>query len=148
MNILNLKSNTVSFSKYHWQKLVKQRTHEKNKSDLLSLLKSYKKLDVEKFTKEEYGLKSYLKTMTISQSRTFFSARSMMLSSVQWNFKNDPVFAANEYMCECGDLDTQANLLTCRLYEHLRDGLDLAGSDTDLVKYYQLVINERQKEDT
>ena len=108
----------------------------------------YKKLERYTFEMEEYSQKSYLKTMTISQSRTFFSARSMMLTSVQWNFKSDPVFTANEYKCECGDLDTQANLLTCRLYEHLREGLDLAGSDTDLVKYYQLVISERQKEDT
>ena len=124
---------------------MKHQIHIKNKSDLISLLNSYKKLDVDKFTNEEYGVKSYLKTMNISQSRTFFSSRSMMLSTIQWNFKNDPLFAADEFLCECGDLDTQANLLTCRLYEHLRDGLDLAGSDTDLVKYYQLVINERQK---
>ena len=148
MSKLDITLDPGMTSKNHWRKLILHKIHQKNKSDLLSLLESYKKLDRNKFEKEEYGQKSYLKTMTISQSRTFFSARSMMLTSVQWNFKSDPAFAANEYKCECGDLDTQANLLTCRLYEHLREGLDLAGSDTDLVKYYQLVISERQKEDT
>ena len=90
----------------------------KNKSDLLFLFDSYKKkLKGNKFEKEEYGQKSYLKTTT--QSRTFFSCRSIMLTFVRLNFKtSDPVFAANEYKWEsqCRDLDTQANLLTCRLY--------------------------------
>ena len=148
MNSLDITVDPGSFSKYTWRKLILRKIHSKNKSELLSLLDSYKKLDRNKFENEEYGQKSYLKTMTTTQSRTFFSSRSMMLTSVQWNFKSKPVFAANEYKCECGDLDTQANLLTCRLYKHLREGLDLVGSDTDLVKYYQLVISERQTEDT
>ena len=53
---------------------------------------------------------------------------------------------SNEYKCECGDFDTEA--LTCRLYKNLREGPDLVGPDIDFVKYYKLVISERQKEDT
>ena len=70
----------------------------------------------------------------------------MMLSTVQANFKSDPVFAANNYRCECGDEDNQDNLLTCPLYEHLRKGLDIVKSDIDLVTYFQLVLKQRLEE--
>ena len=84
--------------------------------------------------------------MTLSQSRTFFSARSSMLTTVQANFKNNPEFKVNGYKCKCGEEDNQKNLLNCPLYENLREGLDLINSDIDVVTYFQLVIEERQKE--
>ena len=49
--------------------------NEKNKCDLLSLLSTYKKMEVEKLSKETYGIKSYLKSMNLDEARTFFSAR-------------------------------------------------------------------------
>ena len=110
-------------------------------------MKLYKKLDVEKLCTEEYGEKSYLSSMRVSEARTFFSARSSMLSTVQFNFKNNNEYKANEYKCKCGDLDTQTNLLTCRLYSHLREDLDISHSDTDLVRYYQRVIRVRLEEE-
>ena len=106
-----------------------------------------KKLDAGKMSSEEYGAKDYLSSMRVSEARTFFAARSSMLSTVQYNFKNNKAYKAKEYKCKCGDLDTQTNLLTCRLYSHLREDLDLSHSDTDLVKYYQRVINERLQEE-
>ena len=127
--------------------MIDERIQQKNYQDLSSMLESYKKLDKDKFMSEEYGRKPYLKTMNISAARTMFSARSMMLTSVKWNFKSNPKYAADEYKCECGEhVDTQDNLLTCNLYQDLREGLDITNSDSDLVKYYQLVIRERQKE--
>ena len=83
--------------------------------------------------------------MNIFAARTLFSARSMMLSSVKWNFKSNPKYAAEEYKCEWGNVDMQDNLLTWFLYKNLREGLDLINSDSDLVIYYQLVFEERQK---
>ena len=85
--------------------------------------------------------------MKLSGSHTFFSARAKMLSTFQCNFKGNPEFAANDYMCVCKEhRDDQESVLTCHLYEHLREGLDLLNSDHHLVKYYQLVIEERNKE--
>ena len=126
---------------------VSSAVHAKNKWDLLLLLDSYKKLDKEKLKEEEYGQKKYLKSMNITNVRTLFSARASMLITIKANFKGDPRYAATDYMCECGEhQDTQSNLLTCRLYERQREGLDLYNSDAHLVKYYQLVIKERQKD--
>ena len=147
MKILGIPDDPTVFSKATWKKKILEAVHLKNKRDLLTLLESYKKLDSDKIREEEYGQKTYLKSMNISSARTLFSARASMLSTVKANFKNDARYAAVDYMCECGDhVDTQSDLLTCALYEKHREGLDLLNSDDHLVKYYQLVIQERLKE--
>ena len=68
-----------------------------------------------------------------------------MLSSVQMNFKNNPEFKANDYRCGCGDYDHQDHLTTCLQYTHLQEGLDME-TENGLVRFYQLVIREREKE--
>ena len=68
-----------------------------------------------------------------------------MLSTVKYNFKASYVNTEDGLKCGCGEEDRQAHLLTCPLYEHLRQDLDLENSDKDLVSFYQLVIKERQK---
>ena len=86
--------------------------------------------------------------MTVVGGRVFFSARSSMLSSVQSNFKGNPEFRANGYLCQCKEhLDTQNDLLKCKLYENLKNGLDPYNSDIDLVKFFMLVIEQRRKEE-
>ena len=111
------------------------------------MLVKYKKLDSEKFSIEKYGSKAYLSSMKLSESRTFYSARAMVLRTIKYNFKGNPEYAAADYMCECNEhRDDQESLLTCTLYEHLREGLDVVNSDHDLVKYYMLVIEDRSKE--
>ena len=70
-----------------------------------------------------------------------------MLKSVQMNFKRKKEYADNMYKCTCGEDDHQSHLVTCSSYTHLRDGLDLEGSDHDLVKYFQKVIREREAEE-
>ena len=83
-------SDPSSFSKYQWGKMIRYHIHAKNKSDILTKIQSYKKLEYESVRNEEYGMKSYLKSMSLSESRTFFSARSRMLKTVQMNYKHNP----------------------------------------------------------
>ena len=112
------------------------------------MLNNYRKLDTEKFSQEEYGAKSYLSSMILKESRTFFSARARVLQTIKWNFKGNAEYAAVDYVCECEEhCDDPEGLLSCRLYESHREGLDLANSNFDLVKYYQLIIEERTKEE-
>ena len=107
-------------------------------------MQTYKKLDVEKLTDKGYGIKPYLAEMTVPRARTFFAARSSMLSTVKLNFKNKKEYAEKDYLCECGEHpDSQAALLTCRIYAHLKEGLNIFGSDNDLVTYYLRVIKDR-----
>ena len=68
-----------------------------------------------------------------------------MLRTVQMNFKRKASFAANLYKCTCMEDDHQEHLISCPSYAPLREGLDLERSDTDLVRYYQLVISDREQ---
>ena len=86
--------------------------------------------------------------MTVTQGRVFFSSRSSMLSTVKSNIKGDPEFRTYGYLCQCKEhLDTQNDLLKCKLYENLKNGLDPYNSDIDLVKFFMLVIKQRRKEE-
>ena len=81
--------------------------------------------------------------MNIPDARMFFKLCSHMVHTVQMNYKRKAEFIANEYKCICGEDDHQSHLTSCPSYQHLRQGLDLEGSDADLVRFYQLVIRER-----
>ena len=146
MNDLEIDSDPSVFTKNQWKKYVKNKIDEKNKSDLLELIKPYKKLDHDQLMNEEYGQKSYLKTMNLSQARTCFAARAQTLRTVQMNFKNKAEYANNLWKCICGEDDHQSHLSYFESYAHLREGLDLERSDRDLVIYYQHVIREIEQE--
>ena len=70
---LNINRDSMSLSKYKFKKLVKSRIHEQNRIQLLEQAKSYKKLSYEQLAAEQYGLKSYIKTMTVHQARVYFA---------------------------------------------------------------------------
>ena len=145
---LDIHIDPASVTKKEWKKVITSKIHQKNKDSLLLQIQSSRKLDIETISSEDYEEKSYLRNMRISQGRTFFSSRSSCLSTVQWNFKNNPKYRSNGYLCRCKEhIDTQSSLLNCRLYDHLKDGLDPSNSDIDLVRFFQLVIQERLKEE-
>ena len=147
---MNIFSGPEYFTKRGWAKLIKERIHSKNKDQLLNEMKNYKKIDYEKMKEEGYGEKPYLYNMTVSEARTFFAYRCSMLRTIKMNFKNKKEFRDTDggFLCECGEhLDSQSALLSCKLYTHLREGLQIHSSDKDLVKYVQLVIKERHEKE-
>ena len=145
---LQIHRNPSSYSKSEWKRLISTRIHERNKDSLLQQIMSSRKLDQEKLSTETYEEKSYLRDMSIKDGRTFFSSRSSMLSTIQWNFKGQPEFCTNGHLCVCKEhLDTQTDLLKCKLYEKQKEGLDPLNSDIELVKFFQRVLEERKKED-
>ena len=64
-------------------------------------MEGYKKLDVNKFIAENYGVKKYVKEMNVVNARTLFASRAHMLRTVQFNFKNKPEYIANSHKCIC-----------------------------------------------
>ena len=139
---LSISCDPSSMTKQHFKRMIKSSVHARNKEHLLEESKTYKKLDYQKLVSEEYGLKPYIRNMSVSQARVYFSSRALMLPTVQHNFKHKPEYVANQWRCVCGQPDQQAHLQTCRSYLHLQQGLDME-QDTDLVRFYQLVIKER-----
>ena len=142
---LDIEEDPSTFSKRLWKKYIYSKIHSKNKSDILTQVQSYKKLNYNKLVSENYGIQPYMKTMTVNMARTFFASRAMMLSTVQMNFKNIPEYKANDYRCGCGEYDHQDHLTSCLQYTHLQEGLDME-TENGLVRFYQLVIRERENE--
>ena len=114
--------------------------------ELREKFKSYKKIEYSQIADDEYGEHSYLTEMNISMGRTFLASRAGMLRTVQMNFKRREDYAANRYKCICGEDDYTSHLISCPSYLHLQDGLDVRGSDHHLVKFYMLVIRERERQ--
>ena len=140
---LNITANPQSYSKGCWKSLIKSRIYSLNRSQLLTKIESYRKLDYDKLSREEYEVKPYLRDMNLRDARTLFSARSRMLP-LQANYKGVPEYRENNYLCECKEHeDSQAKVVSCQLYVHLKEGLDLS-TDIGLVKYFQRVIHERE----
>ena len=147
LSTMGIQHEPSLYTKVQWKRMIYSKVHEKNKDDILTQIKSYKKLVHEKILCEEYGEKSYLKTMNVKNARTFFAYRAQTLSTAQMNFKHKPEYVLNKWKCSCGEDDYQSHLPHCLSYEHLREGLNLEDSDHDLVLFFQRVIRERERED-
>ena len=93
-------------------------------------------------------MKPYLENMNILDTRMFFfKLRSHMVHTVQMNFKRKEEYVPKEQKCISGEDDHQSHLTSSPSYQHLRQDLDLEGSDSDLVRFYQLVIREREEQE-
>ena len=132
-------------SPWRWKKFFKKKIHEKNRSDLINQMKSYKKLDHYQLSEECYEVKKYIKNMPIDKARMNMSIRAQMCRTVQKNFSNDKAYAANLWTCiHCPAVDSMAHLKWCEGYTHLREGLDL-DTDLDMVTYFQAIIKTREE---
>ena len=143
---LNIHADPSTFTKGQWKKIIRKKIQDRNKQLLLQQIREYKKLDYEEIVNEDYGLHDYLKTMTVTQARVYFSVRTQMLPTVQCNFRNKPEYIANQHKCLCGEEDVQSHLHYCVLYSHCREGLNMA-KPADLVTFFQRVIGEREREE-
>ena len=65
-----------------------------------------------------------------------------MTPTVKMNFKNDPTFKRQLWVCDATEKDTQLHVMSCTAYEDLRSHLDL-DNENDLVIYFSLVIKRR-----
>ena len=131
------------FSKGQWRTMVKRATRKMNEEEILNKMKKYKKLDYEKYAKESFEVKHYLKVLNIPDSRMKFAIRSKMTQTVQMNYKSEKKYIINRWRCmSCDELDTQEHLLSCEGYKHLRAGKDLE-RDKDLVLYFRSIVKQR-----
>ena len=108
--------------------------------NILKEIKSYKKIDYNTLSREDFETKSYITEMLPSDARLRFKIASQMVPNIKMNFKNDPKFKSELYKCDlCQELDTQEHLRVCKGYSHLRDGKDLM-NDLDLVTFFKEVL--------
>ena len=111
---------------------------------------------------ESFKLKSYFKELTINKSRLQFKLNSKMTPKIASNFHRDPKYREIDYLCvgcsvgtggredSSGELnrniDTEDHVTRCLGYADLRQNLDL-DSQSDLLTYFQLVIDRRIQEE-
>ena len=141
-------STLTNSSKTTWKKIVKSKIIEKNRQDLLSRIKKYKKLNYNEMKDEPFEVKDYLTSMTLTDARTMFSLKSKMTKTVKYHFRNDKGYAARMWSCDtCQRVDSINHIKVCPSYDHLRYEKDLK-DDKDLVHYFQQVLAMRNnKED-
>ena len=75
--------DALKCSKLQWKKLVDKKIKEKNKDDLLDMIKEkdYKKLDLEQLKTEVFCRKEYMTKLSLQAARTKFSIWTKISSS-------------------------------------------------------------------
>ena len=143
--------NLSRFSKSQFKRIVKAKIHELNKCKIIEQVRNrnYKKIDIEKLSKDDFEMKTYLKELKVDDARLRFKIVSHMTPSVQMNFPSDCLFTNTLWACEgcksesdVGLRDTQHHILICEAYADYRTGKDFS-NDKDLVDYYREVLKHR-----
>ena len=104
---------------------------------------SFKKMDL--MRNEPKKKNDYIELENIPHGRILFKHRSNMYKS-KLNFKNDPTFRMEGYLCNScmSKEDDNLHVLFCDSYRDLRQGKSLS-NDKDLATYLLQVLNIREK---
>ena len=127
-----------------WKDRLNNAVHEKNEADLVSSFERYSKL--EDIKNKVYGIKTYLKEMTMQDSRMMLRVRSRMVPC-KMNFSSKRANVETSWKCHScmsGSIETQSHILYCEAYRGLREGKSLS-SDKDIVEYFRKVMEIRDK---
>ena len=107
--------------KIEWKKMVKKSIIEKNKNDLMKEMEKLEK--VKEFSKENFEMKSYFKTLSLQDARNIFKFRAKMTQYVKRNYSNDTLYRQSLWQCvsckKC--IDTQSHMMWCDSYRDLRE---------------------------
>ena len=103
---------------------------------------------------EDFGIHSYFKRLTVSQSRLRFRLYARLTPRVAMCYKADRRYREMGYQCvacrEAGEpisqetQDTEEHIISCRFYSDLREDINLE-SHSGIVKYFQRVISRRSE---
>ena len=136
---------------------------------MMAWINQYKKLDYFYLCEEDFEVKPYFKMLNLQQSRLFFKIRCQNTPTIKYNFKNDPKFRAEGWICsDCmmdfcaakftsgmisskvgnkhkmGYLDTQDHVMfQCDANVDLRKNKDLLNNPVECVQFFQQVIQRR-----
>ena len=134
----------IKTSKAEFKRIVKTAINMENEKVLRNQLKNYSK--VKEWADEDYGIKDYLKNMTLEDSRMYFRIRCNM-TKFAFNFRNMKEYSDTLWWCSSCEkaVDTFAHSKWCIAHSDLRQGKDLS-DEKDLVKYITEVLLRREKD--
>ena len=137
----------VKIKRNKWKNEVKNKILKANENELKDEIIKSKKLRESGILSEGFGIKKYIREMTLYESRTLFKHRCKATQYVKMNFRNDKNFAKKLWKCDhCQNIDTESHLLWCQYYKKLREDKDL-NQNKDLCKYLSDILALRTKED-
>ena len=141
----------TSYSKYSFKKLMKDIFYEKNRNDILNLMKGYKKISYEKCSQEKHEMKEYFKTLSIESCRIRFRIDCNLVPTVRSHYKSKYKSQGLECIdCRATNsdpssvkVDTIDHLSTsCVANDDLRQGRRM-DVDADLTDFFQQLIQRR-----
>ena len=109
---------------------------KENESTLKTKMLTYEKLKNSDLIQEEFGLKPYLKNLTVHSARIIFKKRSSMTQYVKMNYMSDARNVKTVWQCDScqSSVDSMGHEMCFPSYAQLRADKDLA-CDAHLVKY-------------
>ena len=143
-------SNVQNYTKKQFKTFVKRKLSIKNKDDLFTESRKYKKIDLNNY-QGELQMKSYLKDLNLESGRMIFRKNARLIKTVMMNFKSMKKYKSLKYICQdciqmnppVSHLDNQETLMTeCLGNADLRSDLNLR-DDTQLAEYLKRVIDRR-----
>ena len=149
LRMLGLTIKTMEdFPSKEWSKEISNLILKKNKEELLGKLERYKKINYEEVSKEEFGMRDYLKNLTYEDSLLAFRIRGKVVKNIRTHFKNEEENEKELWSCwepKCTALDTINHVKDqCVHYDTLKTDLDLQ-KDEDVVKFFRRVLEKREK---
>ena len=126
-----------------YKKIVKEATRWADEANMKREMEKLKKM--EKMSKENLGMKEYVKTGTLYSARQTWRVRSSMVD-LGGNFPNQAKYRRTMAKCQACDMqerEDQAHVARCIGYQDLRDGADLE-NETELVEYFSKVLERRK----
>ena len=131
-------------SKHQWKSRLREAIRSKNRSDLLTLIEPYKKLNYHELKNEECKTKEYFHDLTLSQAQVAFAIDTKMLRTVKSDFPSNKEYEDDLWRCQqCTRTDSIRHLTRCPFFSDLRINKNLKTNTEDIVEYFQEIIKIR-----
>jgi hypothetical protein len=146
LNLPDIFQNKIT--KNQWKKMIKDKILKQNEAELRIKMMSLEKLKNSKLVTEKFGVRPYVKTLSVYEARSIFKERTSMMQHVKMNYMSDVKNMTSLWLCDScqASVDSMGHVLWCPSYQALRSGKDLE-CDKDLAKYLHDVLMIRNKLD-
>ena len=148
-------------SKGIWKSRVKKYIHDKQRKELLEDIKRYKKLNHEELSKDRFEQKTFLKTLSLENSRMRYKVLSNVIPTVRSHFSRK--YKSRSLTCPgCTPLTTTSTpvssdtqepkdtadhiALVCEAYTDLKDDDFDPDDDKMLSEFFRKVVQRRIEE--
>ena len=153
LDAINFESSK-NLSKWQFKKLAKSYITERNKNQLLEMIKTSKKINYQECIQEEFKRKPYFYNLKLDEIRTRYRISSQMVDTVRANYSNK--YRRDSLECQsckgittpdqiCPRDDQLHILIECPRYSDLRLKYDTQ-TDLGIVKFFTSVVERRTEE--